>query len=144
MTPATWGAAIEVPLMAKVVLRPALAKLTGQVGTQLPPAEDTPVWAEVMVWPGAAISGLSLIGEEARRGPRDEKPATVSAAVAALRVPLTGPEPSWATMRSREALEIEMPGMVMLGAVAPVPPMTLGTGSPTTLLAMMTPMAPLS
>src|SRR5436305_7060782 len=88
--------------------------------------------------PGAAMSGLRRMGEEARRGPREEKLARVSAAVAAASVALTPGR--FATIVLRSAWEIMIAGMVTW--TAPVAPMAIRFGSPATLLPMMTPMAP--
>src|SRR3954447_8252741 len=81
MMPAMWGDAIEVPEMLRIWLpaRKPVA-LTVMHPAVVVPLQVMPVCAELMNRPGAAMSGLSRTGEEARRGPREEKEARTSAA----------------------------------------------------------------
>src|SRR3954449_10601376 len=79
MMPAMCGLAIEVPEMIRRLL-PAWNPEGSEAPVQ--PAATMqvwPVWTEVMLRPGAAMSGFSRRGEpKMRRGPREEKLATVS------------------------------------------------------------------
>src|SRR5258708_181955 len=92
------------------------------------PVQVMPVCDEVMLRPGAAMSGFSANGAP-RRGPRDENDANVSAAVAAPRVALT-PVPNCTLIAFPSACEMNMHGMVIAGCPA-VGPMVRRFGSPT-------------
>src|SRR5260370_37074321 len=82
-----WGAAIEVPLRTRAWLFGRKPEASGV--WQLPLVHVTPDWAEVMARPGAARSGFRAMGGPARRGPREENEASMSAALAAARGAVT-------------------------------------------------------
>src|SRR6185436_2174897 len=81
MIPAMCGAAIEVPFRISAALlgMKPVPLLTKQPDDGATPVHVTPVWAEVMLTPGAVMSGFNCAGDEPPRGPREEKLATRSA-----------------------------------------------------------------
>src|SRR5712691_510841 len=136
ITPAMWGAAIDVPLRTSAWLFGR--KPEGSGVWQAPLVHVTPVWADVMDRPGAARSGLRAMGDPARRGPREENEASMSPALAAARVALT-PAASWALIVLPSACEMKIDGIVI---AIPLPVIATRLGSPGTLLTTMAPMAP--
>src|SRR3954452_9151817 len=142
MMPAMCGLAIEVPEMIRRLL-PAW----NPVGSETPvqPAATVqvwPVWTEVMLRPGAAMSGFSRRGEpKMRRGPREEKLATVS-------------PPGWLfsvalTVVDRAVVLIEVPSTSVVISVGMVIGTTIvassaiaGGGEPGALLTTIVPIAP--
>src|SRR3954470_1072462 len=142
MMPAMCGLAIEVPEMIRSLL-PAWNPEGSEAPVQ--PAATMqvwPVWTEVMLRPGAAMSGFSRRGEpKMRRGPREEKLATVS-------------PPGWLssvalTVVERAVVLIEPPSTSVVITVGMVIGVTIvassaipGGGEPGALLTMITPIAP--
>src|SRR5260370_23186235 len=106
-----WGAAIEVPLRTRAWLFGRKPEASGV--WQLPLVHVTPDWAEVMARPGAARSGFRAMGGPARRGPREENEASMSAALAPARVALR-PDPSLALMLLPSASETKTEGNVIV------------------------------
>src|SRR4029450_2036488 len=100
------------------------------------PVHVTPVCAEVMFSPGAAMSGFSVNGAP-KRGPREENAARVSPAFNS--VTLTVPEPIAVLIALPSAWVMRKQGIVMSGSpgVGPIP-----TRAAAELLAMTTPTAP--
>src|SRR5579863_5017381 len=138
MVPAMCGLAIEVPEMTSAWL-PGVNP-DGSMAPVQPVAAEVqvwPVWTEVMLRPGAAMSGLTRSGDpKIWRGPREEKLARVSApegpSSVALRVAMLALSVLPSASVTRTA------GMVMVGSVPPRP----AGGDPGALSAMMTPTAP--
>ena len=138
MTPAMCGLAIEVPEIVSVRVPTWIPDASKRpVHVLLPDAavvQVMPVWTEVMLDPGAAMSGFSRSGEpKMRRGPRELKLATVSApgrsdtlSVAIL-----------AFIVFASAYVTMTDGIVIVASTPAMPP-----NAPAAEFAMSTPMAP--
>src|SRR4029077_1171303 len=138
MMPVMCGEAIEVPEMVSVrVLTwiPEGSEVPVQEPAELDAAVQTmPVSTEVMLSPGAEMSGLSRTGEpRVWRGPCEEKLARVS--LPAKRVMFREPMLAFRVLPSAKVTITE--GMVMVGSTPPRLPNT-----PADELAMITAMAP--